>query len=141
MNLDRASSVKNIAYRQNAPGLEPARAAGDDVDIPVLTAEDVKKRVTKWDMYDALFKQLKEDALLLYTQFEVKETTIDAMVWPADSYAKTQIYKLEHFLSLYHEGRCRELVDMLKTLLALLREVYGEEWANTLRSKLASLEV
>ncbi len=62
------------------------------------------------------------------------------MVWPANSYAKTQIYKLEHFLSLYHEGRCRELVDMLKTLLTLIHEVKGEQWANALRSKLASLE-
>ncbi len=45
------------------------------------------------------------------------------MIWPTDSYTKTQIYKLEHFLRLYHEGRCRELLDMLTTLLAVLRKV------------------
>ncbi len=76
----------------------------------------------------ALFKKLKEDALTLYSQFEVREDTIDAMLWPADSYAKTQIYKLNHFLMLYHEGRCRELVDIVKGLINLLRAVCEEQW-------------
>ncbi|KAL7279758.1 hypothetical protein ACG7TL_006165 [Trametes sanguinea] len=124
-----AVGVENIAYRQNAPGLEPARMAYERlVVIPPLSQEDLKKRISKWDQYDDLFKRLQDDSLALYSQFERKEATIDAMLWPADSYAKTQIYKLDHFLWLYHEGRCRELVDMLKMLLVLLRNACGEQW-------------
>lgn len=74
-----------------------------------------------------LFKALQEDAELLYSQFELHEHTINAMLWPADSYAKTQLYKLNHFLMLYHEGRCRELVDMLKVLVALLCKIFQEQ--------------
>ncbi|KAI9057619.1 hypothetical protein FKP32DRAFT_1681301 [Trametes sanguinea] len=126
---DRIIALENIAYRQNAPGLEPARMGdNDDAIITELSQEELTNRVTKWDHYDALFKRLQEDSLALYSQFQEKEATIDAMLWPADSYAKTQIYKLDHFLWLYHEGRCRELTDMLKMLLVLLRKACGAWW-------------
>ncbi|KAI9069595.1 hypothetical protein FKP32DRAFT_1671242 [Trametes sanguinea] len=141
MPAQTVDALENIAYRQNAPGLEPARMSNnEDAVINLLNREELQRWVTKWDHYDDLFKRLQDDSIALYSQFERRETTIDAMLWPAGSYAKTQIYKLDHFLWLYHEGRCRELIDMLKMLLVLLRRACEEEWGDPVVLELEPLD-
>lgn len=72
-----------------------------------------------------LFDKLKDDVLVLYEQFSVAEPKINPWLWPTDSYAKTQIYKAAHFLSLFYEARLREANDLLKVAVRAMENEQG----------------